>query len=183
MAFYNKEKRSEYGGPKKFGNGGGFEKRSGGFDRGGRGGFGGRTEMFDATCSQCGKECQVPFRPNGRKPVLCSICFGKSGGASSDRGGERSFSRPSFDRPSFGGRGGRGSRDFEPSRPAPQENLKEQFDKLSNKLDRIIDLLMKTDAPTPPKMEMDLDLELDSEQDPKPLIVKKIKKVAKAKKK
>ena len=177
MAFYNKEKRSEYGGPKKFGNGGGFEKRSGGFDRGGRGGFGGRTEMFEATCSDCGKECQVPFRPNGRKPVLCSICFGKSGGGNSDRGGERNFSRPSFggreDRP-------RGPREFSP-RPAPQENLKEQFDKLSNKLDRIIDLLMKTNAPTPPKMEMDL--ELDSEEDLKPLIVKKIKKVAKAKKK
>ncbi|OGH64212.1 MAG: hypothetical protein A2821_03935 [Candidatus Magasanikbacteria bacterium RIFCSPHIGHO2_01_FULL_41_23] len=177
MAFYNKEKRSEYGGPKKFGNGGGFDRNDRG-DRGGRGGFGGRTEMFQAVCSQCQKDCEVPFRPNGRKPVFCSICFGKQGGTSPDKGGERSFGRPerSFDRPSFGGRG---SRDFAPSRPAPQENLKEQFDKLSNKLDRIIDLLMKTEAPTPSKMEM----ELENEEDKMPPIVKKVKKVAKAKRK
>lgn len=33
------------------------------------------TELFDATCAQCQKSCQVPFRPNGKKPVLCKDCF------------------------------------------------------------------------------------------------------------
>lgn len=178
MAFYNKEKKHSFGGPRN------FEKRGpreGGFDRddrGGRGSFGGRpgrTEMFDATCSECGKECQVPFRPNGRKPVLCSVCFGKSGGASSERRPERSFGRPSFgDRDD---RHSRGPREFSP-RPAPQENLKEQFDKLSNKLDRIIDLLIKKEAPTP-KLELDL----TDEEDFSAPVVKKVKKVAKTKKK
>ncbi|MFA6391238.1 MAG: CxxC-x17-CxxC domain-containing protein [Patescibacteria group bacterium] len=34
-------------------------------------------KMFKATCSQCGQSCEVPFRPTGEKPVLCSSCFGK----------------------------------------------------------------------------------------------------------
>ncbi|MDF2734605.1 MAG: hypothetical protein K0S97_1228, partial [Chloroflexota bacterium] len=32
-------------------------------------------EMFEATCSSCGKEAQVPFRPTSGKPVYCSDCF------------------------------------------------------------------------------------------------------------
>ena len=40
-------------------------------DRGDRG----PREMFSATCSSCGREAQVPFRPNGSKPVYCSECF------------------------------------------------------------------------------------------------------------
>ena len=32
-------------------------------------------EMFSATCSTCGREARVPFRPNGSKPVYCSDCF------------------------------------------------------------------------------------------------------------
>jgi CxxC-x17-CxxC domain-containing protein len=47
---------------------------------GGAGGYSGggdrpRREMFPATCSQCGKETQVPFQPRGDKPVYCSDCF------------------------------------------------------------------------------------------------------------
>ena len=42
----------------------------GGYDRGPR-------EMFSATCASCGREAQVPFRPNGTKPVYCSDCFSK----------------------------------------------------------------------------------------------------------
>ncbi len=43
---------------------------------GGRGGYSsGPREMFTATCSSCGGEAQVPFRPSGAKPVYCSSCF------------------------------------------------------------------------------------------------------------
>lgn len=31
--------------------------------------------MFDATCSHCGCETQVPFQPRGDKPVLCRQCY------------------------------------------------------------------------------------------------------------
>lgn len=39
-----------------------------------------RREMFDVTCTQCGKDARVPFKPTGSKPVLCSDCFSKDGG-------------------------------------------------------------------------------------------------------
>ncbi|MBQ1210224.1 MAG: zinc-ribbon domain containing protein [Clostridia bacterium] len=32
-------------------------------------------EMFDATCANCGKECNVPFKPRDERPVYCSECF------------------------------------------------------------------------------------------------------------
>ena len=52
----------------------------GGYSGGGGGGYGGRSnsgprEMFAATCSSCGKEARVPFRPTNGKPVYCSDCF------------------------------------------------------------------------------------------------------------
>lgn len=34
-------------------------------------------EMHDAVCAECGKECKVPFAPNGERPVYCSECFAK----------------------------------------------------------------------------------------------------------
>jgi len=37
---------------------------------------GGSFQKFDAICSNCGKKCQVPFRPDGEKPVYCKDCFG-----------------------------------------------------------------------------------------------------------
>ena len=52
----------------------------GGYGGGGGGGGGGYRdrgprEMFAATCSNCGREAQVPFRPTSGKPVYCSDCF------------------------------------------------------------------------------------------------------------
>ena len=41
----------------------------------------GPREMFTATCSNCGKEAQVPFRPTSGKPVYCSDCFRSMRGA------------------------------------------------------------------------------------------------------
>jgi CxxC-x17-CxxC domain-containing protein len=33
------------------------------------------TERFQATCSECKALCEVPFKPNGKKPVFCRDCF------------------------------------------------------------------------------------------------------------
>ena len=57
----NSESGGSYGG---YSAGGGYGSR----DRGPR-------EMFTATCSNCGREAQVPFRPTSGKPVYCSDCF------------------------------------------------------------------------------------------------------------
>lgn len=37
----------------------------------------GQKEMFEAVCSNCGATTQVPFKPNGLKPVYCRDCFRK----------------------------------------------------------------------------------------------------------
>lgn len=37
----------------------------------------GPRQMFEITCSNCGKTDQVPFQPRGDRPVLCSDCFRK----------------------------------------------------------------------------------------------------------
>jgi CxxC-x17-CxxC domain-containing protein len=52
--------------------------RGGGFRGGNRGGFNrGPREMHKAVCSDCGKECEVPFKPSGDRPVYCKECFMK----------------------------------------------------------------------------------------------------------
>ena len=48
-----------------------------------RGGFRGNSgpkEMHKATCSDCGEECEVPFKPTEGKPVYCRDCFRKKKG-------------------------------------------------------------------------------------------------------
>ncbi|HEY5520301.1 MAG TPA: zinc-ribbon domain containing protein [Candidatus Limnocylindrales bacterium] len=51
--------------------GGGSSSSGGGFrDRRPR-------EMFEATCSNCGKTAMVPFRPTSGKPVYCDDCFSR----------------------------------------------------------------------------------------------------------
>lgn len=58
--------------------GGGY---GGGGYGGGRGGYGGgggyrqERQLFDVVCSACGSPTQVPFQPNGSKPVYCRTCF------------------------------------------------------------------------------------------------------------
>jgi len=34
-------------------------------------------EYFKAVCSECGRECEVPFRPTQGRKVLCDDCFSK----------------------------------------------------------------------------------------------------------
>jgi CxxC-x17-CxxC domain-containing protein len=149
-----------------------FGNKSGGFGGGGRNnggfrtrGFGGRDDrpqMYRATCSDCGNSCEVPFKPTGNKPVFCSECFGNNGGPSSNRSGGRDFGRdkqmfqaicancgnkcevpfrPSGDKPvlcssCFGG-----------NSPAPRQSneaSKEKHDEILAKLDKIINLLQRT---------------------------------------
>jgi len=58
---------------------------------GGGGGYGRERaprQMTQVTCSNCGKETEVPFVPTGDRPVYCSDCFSQMGGGS--RSGGRS---------------------------------------------------------------------------------------------
>ena len=47
-----------------------------------RGGYGPR-EMHKVTCSNCGKDAEVPFEPRGDRPVYCSDCFAQQRSSSS----------------------------------------------------------------------------------------------------
>jgi CxxC-x17-CxxC domain-containing protein len=87
-------KKFNQGSDRKFSGRGFDSKRGGGRDK-----FNGEEKtMFRATCSKCGNNCEVPFKPISGKPVLCNDCF-KSGDRD-DRTERRSNDR---DR-GFGGR-------------------------------------------------------------------------------
>lgn len=89
---------------------------------------GGDRQMHHAVCASCGKDCQVPFRPTGDKPVYCNDCF-----ANRDNGNNRqSFghnSNPHGERTFRGG--GDYSRQSSP-------NCKRDFDVINHKLDILI---------------------------------------------
>ena len=115
---FNKGNRG--GGARFFGRDG-FGRKN--FD-GGQG-RGGDRQMVKAGCSNCGRDCEVPFRPTGEKPVYCSECFEKMGGGSrSDRQG---------DRPRFA--------DRRPQSGGGSDQYKGQFENLNIKLDKILRLL------------------------------------------
>ena len=104
-----------------------FGRRS--FGRQGFNDRGGDREMHSAVCSNCGKNCEVPFEPTGSKPVYCFDCFKKMGGGRDskrfeDRGPRRDDSRP-------------------------QNN--EQLDSINRKLDKILEIL--TVSPVKEKKE------------------------------
>lgn len=50
------------------------QNRGGGFGRNARP----QREMHPATCSACGTQTQVPFRPSGDRPIYCSDCFSQN---------------------------------------------------------------------------------------------------------
>ncbi|PIZ91134.1 hypothetical protein COX86_01265 [Candidatus Micrarchaeota archaeon CG_4_10_14_0_2_um_filter_60_11] len=55
-------------------------------------GYGASREMHKTVCSDCGQECEVPFKPAEGRPVYCRECFKKhrrptGGGYGGGRGG------------------------------------------------------------------------------------------------
>jgi CxxC-x17-CxxC domain-containing protein len=49
-------------------------------------------KMYKAVCSECGKECEVPFEPTEGKPIRCQDCFRKY---KQSKGGSNGFNRNS----------------------------------------------------------------------------------------
>jgi len=150
------------GNDRKF-SGGGFNRDDRGFDR---------TQMHQATCASCGNGCEVPFKPNGSRPIYCRECFKKDGETSSapmrfdrnsdsrgfDREEKRMFqatcatcgngcevpfkpngSKPVYCRACFGNEKSNVTDYKEFKRSAPVEDRsKEQFVAINAKLDMII---------------------------------------------
>lgn len=76
---------------------------------------GGDRQMHKAICSSCGRECEVPFKPLGDKPVFCSNCFEKN-------------------------KSGSDTRRFEDRNIKPPQN-NDQYNTINAKLDKILAML------------------------------------------
>ena len=124
-------------------------------------------QMHRATCADCGKSCEVPFRPTGGKPVYCSNCFQRE---ESPRGrADRSFG--GGDNKKFGSRDERPrGRDERPRRDTPRGNDagsgardSKKHDEINAKLDKILAFLQadkassargeRKEAPSAPALE------------------------------
>lgn len=102
---------------KPFGNKGGFDRDD--------------KQMFTAECASCQSICEVPFRPNGSKPVYCNNCFRDEA--------PRDNRRPSF-------QSDRGER------PAPRpdqafNDLKAELRVVNANLERLIAIMTPAAAP------------------------------------
>lgn len=168
MRDFNRGGRSGSGrdfGRRDFGRSGGFGRPSFGGDRGPR-------RMFPAVCSNCGNNCEVPFEPNGSKPVYCNDCFAKMGGGRNNdsRGGfqDRGARRPFFEKRSDS---------------RPQNN--EQFEQINRKLDKIMAMLgsgpISTQVPVKKEKVFTKEKVMNSTPVEKTLIVKKKVKIFKKK--
>lgn len=134
--------------------GGGFRKRNQ------------QTSFHKAICAECGNECELPFKPTSDKPVFCSNCFEKQNKFGGDRGnrGNRSNNRnsrgndrtmysatcdacskecqvpfkPTGDKPIYCDDCFKSNDDGYGRREKRNSNQQEQFDKINEKLDRLL---------------------------------------------
>lgn len=166
----------------------------------------GRPQMHKAVCANCGKDCEVPFRPTGDRPIYCSNCFKDMGGSGQRRSEGGDFRRPNSDKkrmfkavcdtcgkdcevpfqPSagklvycnncFGKSEGAGSK--KPEQLSGQS--KGQLDAINAKLDKIINFLTKPVTEEPSKKEKTVNPKHESK---KTVAKKATAKKSKAKKK
>lgn len=144
-------------GNNRFGGGRGFRRPS----------FGKRDfsdrQMHQATCSKCGADCELPFRPTGERPVFCSKCFENNRHSDSRR----------FEEKNTGNRYNNYENKNENRSENNNEQLKKQFETLNWKLDKILKIISPVVTPvvTP------------EEKIEKKVLVFKPKKLAKSNKK
>jgi len=166
MRDFNRGSRDSRDGRNSRDGGRGFKKFGGrdndrGFGRGSD-----RPSMHSAICDECGKECEIPFKPTAGKPVYCSNCFSKKSDKGDSRDSrdfrDRGFKKPRHeDRPLFevvcDSCGKKCEVPFKPTAGKPvycndcfgkggsegkdKTNFKEQFEILNSKLDSILEKL------------------------------------------
>jgi CxxC-x17-CxxC domain-containing protein len=96
--------------------------------------------LYKATCTTCCAACEVPFRPDGTKPVLCRDCFAAKNAAPTN-----AYNRDQFTSNELVGR--KPQRDFTPAaRPVAQNSadytlLVKQLAVVENKVNQILELI------------------------------------------
>jgi CxxC-x17-CxxC domain-containing protein len=114
------------------------------FKRGGKPNFKGGDRdsrpktMHDATCSNCGVQCQVPFRPNGSKPVYCRDCFPKMTGSSTNRFDNDDHRLPRKVGRDFSSAAHRPLPPMPSIAPAANDDIKNELVEVNARLDRLI---------------------------------------------
>lgn len=161
--------------------GGGRERDGGGFRKPGFARTNGqsfeRTQLYPAVCASCNKACEVPFRPNGQRPVYCKDCFGANReGAPMAQSPRREFRAPAA----------------VSAAPAPRvedsriNDLRRQMDGINSKLDRLIESVALLNRPKPavevPKEEKPVIVKFAGKK-PKSVSKAPVKKVVNKKKK
>ncbi len=159
----------------------------------------GKPTMHHAICNNCGKDCEVPFKPTGGKPIYCSNCFEKSQNEDPKKFGkersDRKFKSGDSRKRSFDNRdsvvynavcdncGIDCEVPFRPTKGKPiycdkcfgitkekdTDQLKKEFEILNKKLDEILEIL--TPAPAVKNYQEELD-----EKTEEPKLEKKTKK-------
>jgi CxxC-x17-CxxC domain-containing protein len=107
----------------------------------------GRGDMFPAVCANCSKACEVPFKPNGKKPVYCTNCFGAGAGGGAPRGNpfdnrfEKTFEKRVHDRDYRESIPARTSRPVDNKRAPSTDQLQREINSIGTKIDRVIEVL------------------------------------------
>ena len=87
------------------------------------------SNMYPAVCGECGRDCEVPFRPSGKQPVLCFECFRqKDGGAPRRDARNSSTSNTSTSHSS-----------------SDNVEIKKQLRTLNEKMDEILEALLESE--------------------------------------
>jgi CxxC-x17-CxxC domain-containing protein len=105
--------------------------------------------MFRTTCDECGNSCEVPFKPTMGKPVYCRECFDTTGPNPDRAGAGRTGAKKDYKSKGPKSGGYTNSRSSDDGSGAHTGNSgtvsTAQFDKLNDKLDKILKLLSEKD--------------------------------------
>ena len=134
----------------------------------------GRPAMHQATCSNCGKDCEVPFKPTSGKPIFCSNCFDKS-----QNDGQKKYGNERSDRKFRSDDSRKKSFNYSDSasdnKVKENDQLKKEIGILNKKVDKILEILTEVLSANNYSSEIEKEIE-------EPKLEKKTKKKAVIKK-
>lgn len=109
----------------------------------------GPKQMYKADCAKCGTVTEVPFRPNGMKPVFCRDCFVRD--ERPDGRDERPRFKKDFGTRTYSPRDDRPQRAERPASDPRIEGLQRQLTNVEAKLDSLLSLVEEMTVVPAPK--------------------------------
>lgn len=152
-----------------------------------------RSQKYQAVCSDCGKTCEVPFKPTGDRPIYCQTCFEKRGKVGAGQKDKKMYQavcakcgkrcevpfRPSGDKPVYCqecfSQGGKPAGAGDKGQGG--QSAKSQFEIINSKLDRILAVLSQCGSvSTAPKKTAAAKAAKPAKKEAKPAAKKAVKK-------